>query len=170
AATAKDLDVSSGRCFSTNGWISTVGSVTALLAIALVIAAFAPRRLAASMIEFAAGIGLLVATLGFALRDQPGGGVHAWFGYGAKIGFGAAALLVVLALASLRPVVFDQRRALARLVPIAACCAYLAAVVLPWWGVLPRGLQLALRFGPISWLTIAGVLLAIRLLCAWARQ
>ena len=54
--------------------------------------------------------------------------------------------------------------------PIAACVAYLAVVVLPWWGVLPRGLQLALRFGPISWLTIAGVLLAIRLLCAWARQ
>jgi len=44
--------------------------------------------------------------------------------------------------------------------------------VVPWWDVLPRRLQsqsLA-HFAPISWLTVAGALLAIHLLGSWARR
>jgi hypothetical protein len=43
-------------------------------------------------------------------------------------------------------------------------------VVVPWWKVLPGGVQSALRFAPVSWLTIAGVLLAVLLLCLWCAQ
>jgi hypothetical protein len=56
------------------------------------------------------------------------------------------------------------------LAPIAACAAYLTLVVLPWWAVLPLRWQSALRVGPLSWLTIAGTLLAVWLVREWGDQ
>jgi hypothetical protein len=93
-------------------------------------------------------------------------------GYGSIVGFAAAALLLILALVPLRFPRLERNRLLVRLVPITLCLAYLAIVVLPWWDVLPRRLQsqsLA-RFAPISWLTVAGALLAILLFGSWARR
>lgn len=147
-----------------------MGSVAAVLAITLVLVALAPGRLTAPVLELAAGVALLVATLGFQLEDRSEDGFHLESGYGSTVGFTGAALLAVLALLGLRPPAFDRNRALARLAPIAACVTYLVVVVLPWWDVLPRHLQSALRFAPISWLMIAGALLAIWLLGLWARQ
>ena len=43
-------------------------------------------------------------------------------------------------------------------------------MVLPWWGVLPDGAQSALSFAPLSWLTIAGALVGVRLLGRWVAQ
>jgi hypothetical protein len=115
-------------------------------------------------------VALLVATLGFQLEHQSGDDVRLAFGYGAEIGFAGGALLVVLAVLRLRPPVLDRKRTLVRLAPIGICAAYLVVVVLPWWDVLPRDIQSGLLFAPISWLTIAGVLVGIRLLRLWARQ
>jgi hypothetical protein len=79
---------------------------------------------------------------------------------------------VVLALVRLRPPRFERNRLLVRLAPITACLAYLVIVVLPWWDVLPRRLesQSLVRFSLLSWLTVAGALLAIHLLGSWGRR
>jgi hypothetical protein len=159
-----------GHCVSTNGWTTTVGSAAAVLAIVLVIVTLAPRRLAVSGIELATGLGLLGATLGFQLSEAEGSDVRFEFGYGSTIGFTGAALLVALAVARLRAPRLDWNRVLVRLTPIAACAGYLVVVVLPWWDVLPRHSQSVLRFAPLSWLTIVGALLGIRLLGLWVRQ
>jgi hypothetical protein len=161
----------SGRCLSTNGWVTIAGSAAAALTILLVGATFA-RWLAASVVELTVGIGLLVATLGFELAAPASAASGFHFGFGSIVGFSATAFLVVLALLRLRPSRFDRNRLLVRLAPITTGLAYLLIIVLPWWDVLPRRLQsqsLA-RFSPLSWLTVAGALLAIHLLGSWARR
>jgi hypothetical protein len=58
-----------------------------------------------------------------------------------------------------------------RLVPIGACIAYLAILVVPWWRVLPEGAQRALVLPPgLTWLTMAGALIGIHLLGSWLRR
>ena len=163
--------VSPGRLGSVpaiNGTVSGTGSTTdagttaAMLAIALVLVALAARR--APVVELAAGLGIMVATLGFQVAEFTASGARLRFGYGLVIDCVAAAVLVALALPHVRLPKLD-----ARLVPIAACLAYLVIVVVPWWDVLSRRAEVDLRFAPLSWLTIAGVLVAIRLLGLWAR-
>jgi hypothetical protein len=169
-ATGSDFGPYSGRCVSTNGWTATAGTAAAVLAIALIVVTLAPWRRAASVVELAAGTGLLVATLGFQLTNGGGSDLRFEFGYGSTVGFAGAALLGALAVARLRAVAIEWNRVPARLAPIAACAAYLVVVVVPWWDVLPAQLQSALSFAPLSWLTIAGALLGIHLLLLWARQ
>jgi len=56
-------------------------------------------------------------------------------------------------------------------VPIAACVAYLAVLVVPWWSVLPHGAQGTLALAPgLTWLTMAGALIGIHLLGSWLRR
>jgi hypothetical protein len=169
-STSSDFGPLAGRCISANGWETIVGAAAAVLALALVVALLEPRRLPLSVVELAVGFGLLVATLGFLLDEGGGGGVRVEHGYGSTIGFLFAAVLIALALVPVRVPKFDRQRALVRLAPIAACAAYLVIVVLPWWGVLPEDVQSSLVFAPLSWLTIAGALLAIRLLRVWTLQ
>jgi hypothetical protein len=158
----------SGRCLSSNGW-TLVGSTTAILVIAVIGASLAARRFPGVPIaELAAGVGLLVATLGFDLIDNSAGGVNYSFAYGSTIGFAGAALIVGLAAAPLRLPSIEWRRAMVRSGPIAASATYLVIAVLPWWDVLPRQLESDLRIAPLSWLTITGVLLGIHLLYVWA--
>jgi hypothetical protein len=165
-----DLGPYTGRCVSTNGWTGTVGTASGALAIALVLSTLAPRRLAASAVGLAAGVALLIATLGSDLLDGTGPGVHYEFGYGSTVGFAGAALLVAVTLAQLRPPAIEWSRVPARVAPLVACAGYLLIVVLPWWGVLPRRFVLVIRFAPLSWLTVVGALLGIRLLHSWARR
>src|SRR5439155_1014887 len=87
-----------------------------------------PRRIASSGV-LAAGVALLVATLGFQLVDSSDGGVRSEFGYGSTLGFVGAGLLIVLAAARSRPPALDWSRVPVRLAPIAACAAYLTLVV-----------------------------------------
>jgi hypothetical protein len=168
--TGSDFGRYAGRCLSTDGWVSIAGSMSAALAILLLVAMLAPRRVGVAVVELAIGIALLVATVGFELAAPSGFGVR--FGYGAIVGFGAAALLLVFASVRPRRPSFDRHRMLVRLPPIIACLAYLAIVVLPWWDVLPRRLQSQslVRFAPLSWLTVAGSLLAVHLVGSWARR
>jgi hypothetical protein len=158
------------QCLSTNGWVTIAGSAAGALAILLVVEAVALRRLGVSDVELGVGVGLLVATLGLELAAPDIAGIQ--LGYGSFIGFSAAALLLVVVLARLRLPRIDRNRLRVRLAPITACLAYLAVVVVPWWDVLPRRLQShsLVRFAPPSWVTVAGVLLAIHLLGAWMRR
>ena len=166
-AKGSDFAPNAGICFSTNGWTTPLGPAAAVLAIGLVIASLWPQRAAASGVALAAGIGLLIATLGFQLSDMDFDGGRLEFGYGSTIGFVAAGLLVLLAVVRAWPP-FDSNRILVRLAPIIACVAYLVVLMLPLWNVLPRHVQSALRIGPLSWLPVAGALLAVWLTCEWA--
>src|SRR5262249_42343015 len=71
-------------------------------------------------------------------------------------------VLVVLALAALRPHAPGRRLALA---PAAVGLVYVAVVVLPWWGVLPDGTwsTFSRAFAGLSWETVAAALVGIRL-------
>jgi hypothetical protein len=144
--------------------------VTAVLSIALLVMLLVPTLFRGSLIALRAGIGVLVATLGFQVARGGGDGVRFGFGYGSTIGFVAAGIVCLAPLASLRPPAVAWNRVLIRLAPIAACLIYLVVVVLPWWNVLPRHIYSALRSAPLSWLTITGVLAAIWLLRLWMGQ
>ena len=162
-----------GRCISENawGWEGPVAAAAAVLAIALVVAVLEPDRLPLSVVELAAGFGVLVVTMGFLVETQDGQGVRAGYGYGSMIAFALAAVLIALAIMPLRVPNVEPRRALVRSVPIAACIAYLAIIVVPWWGVLPPFESKYVFILPAhSWLTITGALLGIRLLRLWAGQ
>jgi hypothetical protein len=161
----------SGRCLSTNGWMTPPGSVAAILAIALALVVLDPRRFAASTLELGVALALVVATLGFQLERHSGAttGFRAEFGSGALVGLVATAILALVLVRLGRPTI-DWGRAVVRLAPIVTCAAYIAVVVLPWWGVLPDGVQSALSFAPLSWLTIAGALVGVRLLGRWVAQ
>ena len=136
--------------------------------LALVVAVLEPRRLRLSVVELAAGFGLLVATIGFSLQEGGGGGFHVEHAYGSTIGFVLAAVLIALALVGSRLPTFDWRRAAVRLVPIGACAAYLAIIVLPMVGRASRKpFHTPPIYPPLSWLTIAGALLGIHLLGLW---
>ncbi len=89
--------------------------------------------------------------------------------YGSTIGFVLAAVLIALALVGSRLPTFDWRRAAVRLVPIGACAAYLAIIVLPMWDVFQEPFHTPPIYPPLSWLTIAGALLGIHLLGLWFR-
>lgn len=161
-----------GHCYSTNAWTSVplVTTAAAVLAIALVVAVLQPRRLLFSAVELATVFGFLVITLGVALQEGGSEGFRVEHGYGSTIAFSFAAALVGLALVRLRLRKADWRRLIVRLAPIAACVAYLVIVVEPWWWALPEDSPVNLRFAILSWLTIVGALLGIRLLGIWARE
>jgi hypothetical protein len=162
-----------GRCVSSNG-LGLVGSTAAVLAIGLVVAVTTPgfgRRVVSSL-ELATGLCLLVATLGFRLEIGSQNGVRLGVGYGSIVGFVAAAVLIALVLARVRLSWPDVKSTAPRLLPIALGGVYVAAVVVPWWGVLPDEIWSTFRpgFAAVSWLTIASALLGIRLVYLWARQ
>jgi hypothetical protein len=158
-----------GVCASADGWTSVPGAAAAVVALALVAVLIVPPRRDGPAIELAVGVALLVATLGSELVAGDFSGTRESFGYGSTLGFAAAALLVALVLARVRPPRF-VREDLVRLLPVAACAAYAVVVALPWWGVLSYEDRADLRFAPLSWPTVIGVLVAIRLLGLWVRR
>lgn len=156
----------SGRCVSVNGWPIESGAGAAILAIALLLGELARMRRLLPHAELAAGIALLVTTLGF----QVGYADQFDLGYGFWVGAVCTALIVVLGAASLSRPQLD-----ARLVPIILCIAYLAIVVPTWWGVLAFEGVLGFPpsmfwFAPFSWITVAGALLALTLIRLWLER
>ena len=150
----------SGRCVSVNGWPIESGAGAAALAIGLFLREFARMRRVPPRAELAAGIALLVTTLGF----QVGYGGEFRLGYGFWIGAVCTGVIVVLAAASLSRPLLD-----ARLAPIALCLVYLAVVVPTWWGALLFSFDApsVFWFAPFSWITVAGALLALTLIRLW---
>lgn len=153
----------SGQCVSVNAWESEAAPAAALLAIALIIGELVRLRRLPPQLELAAGIALLVTTLGF----QFGRGGTVGLGYGFWIGTVSTAVIVLLAVARMRPPRVD-----ARLAPIALCLAYLALVVptLTWWNLFMFDAPRFLWFAPFSWITIAGALLALTLIRLWLEE
>jgi hypothetical protein len=151
----------SGACVSRNGWGSEAGSGAAVLAIALIIGELARVPRVPPRAELAAGILLLVTTLGF----QSGHSGTFSLGYGFWIGALCTALIVVLAAVAL-----CLPRVDARLAPIALCLAYLAIVVPTWWVILGFDAPRFFWYAPFSWITIAGALLALTLIRLWLER
>ena len=141
------------------GW-TIFGTTAALLAVGLV--AFRTFEL-----ELGIAFALIVATQGFVLT------LSTTAGYGArlpaKLGFVFAALFYAAVLfrsRSLRP---PRDRVALRALAASAGAAFVAASLIPTWGFLPDGWVSRLLFVPRSWLGIASILLAIRLVGAWLR-
>jgi small basic protein len=155
---AEPTGPTSGRCVSVNGWESESAAGAAVLAIMLILGELAHTRRLPPRVYLAAGIALLVATLGF----QFGHGGPFSLGYGFWVGAVCASLMVVLAAVGVGRPPLD-----ARLAPIALCLVYLAIVVPTWWGVLSFDAPRFFWFAPFSWITIAGALLALTLIRLW---
>jgi hypothetical protein len=164
---SNDFGALAGRCVSTSGWTTVPGTAAALLALGLLVVALAPRRLPLSAVELASGVALLTTTLGFELQTGDSSGVRWHIGYGLLVGAAGALLLVAATLPARRPHLVWSSGAGVTLLPLAVVAAYLLVVVLPWWDVLPDRAQAALSFAPLSWLTIAGLLIAIHLGRLW---
>jgi hypothetical protein len=162
----------SRHCFTMSAWTARTWAAAAAagLAIALVLATVKPRRVPLSLLELAVAFALLVTTVGFELEEGGGDGFRIEHAYGSTIGFILAGALIALALVRVRLTRFDWWRVPARLVPIAACAAYLLIVVLPWWILNPDDGRWNISFPALTWLTIAGALLGIHLLGRWIRQ
>ena len=148
----------SARCVSPNGWVNESGSGAAVLAIVLIVSALGRFRGVPPRAELAAGIALLVTTLGF----QVGNGGPFGLAYGFWVGAVCTALIVVLAVVGLGRPALDVR-----LAPIALCLIYLAVSVPTWSGVLGFDAPRFLWFAPFSWITILGALLALTLIRLW---
>ena len=150
-----------GRCVSPNGWVSESGSGTAVLAIVLIVSAVGRLRRAPPRAELAAGIALLVTTLGLQLANGGPFGLD----YGFWIGAVCTAFIVVLAFVGLGRPALDVR-----LAPIALCLTYLAISVPTWSGVLGFDAPRFFWFAPFSWITIVGALLALTLIRLWLER
>ena len=145
--------------FSHNAWTSEAAAAAALLAIALIFGELSRiRRRLPPRAELAAGIAMLVTTLGF----QFGHGREFVLAYGFWIGLACTAAIAMLAAIGLGRPPLD-----ARLVPIALCVVYLAVVVPTWWGVASDDSLRTFWFAPFSWITVAGALLALALIQLW---
>jgi len=157
-----------GRCLSANGF-SPVGSVAAVLTLVLVAVVATAARRPRSTIQLAVGIGLLVTTLGFAVETGNHGGERFSFGYGSFIGFAAAGLLLALAFHGVTWTPRELRATTWNPLPIVLGAAFVFVVVVPWWGVLPTAVGSVLS-PDLSWLTLAGALVALRIVHLWIRH
>jgi hypothetical protein len=146
-----------------SGWQTSYGAAAGALALVLLFAPLLPR-VESYGLDATLAIALLVATLGIGAAEEPGSILS--LGYGAYIDFAAAAALLVLALARLRPVGAERRRLLVRAVPLATTVACLTAILVPLWSVLPElwTLQATAVHG---WFSLVALLIALYLLRAW---
>jgi len=151
----------SGSCVWSKAWGSEAAAGAAILAIALIVRELRRQQWLPPLAELAAGIALLVTTLGF----QLGHGEMYDLAYGFWIAAACTAVIVVLAAISLSAPPLD-----ARLVPVALCLAYLVVVVPTWWGVFESDAPRFFWFAPFSWLTLAGALLALMLIRLWLER
>jgi len=154
-------DESGTVCVFPRAWSSDAASGAAILAIVLIVGEFRRREWLPPRAELAAGIALLVTTLGF----QFGHGEMNDLWYGFWIGAACTAVIVVLAAIGLSAPPLD-----ARLAPIALCVAYLADVVPPWWGEFSFDWPRFFWFAPFSWITLTGALLALTLIRLWLER
>jgi hypothetical protein len=152
-----------GVCSSGDGWSTFPGAIAGALVLGL-LSLLLLRRSGVPTLRIAVAIGLLVATVGFTI-EAPFPDVQ--ITYGAFVGFAAAGILLVAA-ARLRPRWPSGRRPLVRLIPALVCVALLAVVVVPWWHVLP-GVPVYRLAGP-TWFTVAIALLALNLTASWLRR
>lgn len=148
------------------GW-TFLGTVSAALAVALVIAALVPVPVAP--LELAAGFALYLATYGIEVADsaQP---PDYELRTGATLGLVAGGVVLAAALMRSRRARPPDDRVALRIAAVGAVTVYLAVLLLPVWHVLPDRVRSALFFTPSSWFGVACVLLAVRLAGCWLRR
>jgi hypothetical protein len=115
------------------------------------------------------GIAFLIATLGVDVAHYANiPSLH--IGSGAYGGFVGAGLVLVGAFGPLRWPALDRGRMRVRAVPVLACLACVAAVVVPaWQGVLPAAWT-PKADAVHSWFAVATLLLVLHLLRLWVAQ
>jgi hypothetical protein len=111
------------------------------------------------VVELAVGAALYTTAAGFVVTQ------FARLGYGAPLGFAGAALLLLAAARRIRRVPLDRGR-LVRIVPSAACLAFLAIPVATLTGRLSQNLEVDSPWR-VFWLEVGAVLVAVRLLGRW---
>ena len=156
-----------GRClYVATGWGAGESSAAAgTLALLVVLAAVVLFCSAAATLELAVAIAILTAVLG--VSENVGDPGFGWSTrYGAYVGFAAAGVLLVVALARIRPPRLEPGRVVDRLVPVAASIACLCAIALPVWAALPDrwSPQVEVLGGSYA---VVGMLLALHLLRRW---
>ena len=145
------------------GWYSYTGAALGALCL-VVLASSILRAFESYVLDAVVAIVIFVSTLATSYRVES---FVYRIGYGALVGIVAAGVLLVTALAQVRPGHLDRGRASARAVPLALSILCVAAVVIPSWFVLPETWQAAPL---ISWLAVTGVLLGLYLIRLWALQ
>jgi hypothetical protein len=147
--------------FTTTGWYLSAGAAAGALCLLLLARPTLPV-IADYDLEVVVAITLFVSMLGAAFRRDPVFHV----GYGAFVGVAAAGILLVSALVHFRPGRIERRRALARAVPLIASVLCVAAVVVPYWFVVPRDWDY--QAAPLlSWMAVPGLLLGLYLARLW---
>lgn len=156
-----NVEVISGRGY--DGWYSATGAAAGSICL-LLLATPALPALENYVLDAVVAIAIFVSTLGTGFREESS---IFKVGYGAYVGFAAAGILLVTALLPLRPGHVSRERALARAAPLAASVLCIAAVVVPFWFVLPQGwtFQAAALRGSLA---VPGVLLGLYLVRLWA--
>jgi hypothetical protein len=145
-----------GACVSASGWTQADSETAGGLAVLLVVFLLGFRR---QVVELAVGAALYTTAAGFVVTQ------FARLGYGAPLGFAGAALLLLAAARRIRRVPLDRGR-LVRIVPSAACLAFLAIPVATLTGRLSQNLEVDSPWR-VFWLEVGAVLVAVRLLGRW---
>lgn len=148
-----------------DGWSSVSGAVAGSLCLLLLATPWLPA-MEKYALDAAVAITFLVSALAAGVREAPFV-FHA--GYGAYVGIAAAGTLLISVLVPLRPGRVDRLRALPRAAPLAASVLCVAAVVLPWWFVLPGDWSFRDE-ALFSWLSVPGLLLGLYLVRLWVSR
>jgi hypothetical protein len=151
----------SGACATYSGWTLADSATAGGLVVILLVLLLGFRRL---FVELAVGAAIYVTAAGFA-TTQPH--EHANLGYGAPLGFAGAALLLVAAVRRLPTVPTGQKRRLTRLLPTVACLGFLALPIATLTERFAPRLDFDSPWRYWSWLGVAGILVALRLLGRW---
>jgi hypothetical protein len=161
-------DPRAGHCESVNAWTLN-GTAAAALAVGLLVVVLGQRRGWVHPFALSAGVTLFAAAAAIELARGSTRGAPIELVYGAVIGLACAAAGVVLALATVRFGRLNQGHLLKSAIPVALCLAYLAIVVIPPLSE-PSVDRPTLFFAPTSWLTVAGVVVAILLAGSWVDE
>jgi hypothetical protein len=164
----QEFCVPGGRCYVTTGWGAGESSAAAgTLALVVILAVLVVAWSAAATAELALAIAIFTAVSGAAVENLGGSSPPGWStAYGTYVGFAAAGVLLLAGLVRLGLPRIEGRRAIDRLIPVAASIACLCAIALPVWSALPD------RWSPQvevlgGWYAVAGVLLTLHLLRRW---
>lgn len=154
------------RCLSLEGWTATSSTAAVFLAVAVVVGLAAGYVRAERLVL---PIAALLATAGFEFTPGHEEGIRLGVPYGAYLGYAAGAVFVV-ALATRRSRRAWDLRLRWELVPAGLALVYGALVVVPWWDVLPIDLQLRVIVAPLSWVSIASLVVVVELAFCWSAQ
>jgi hypothetical protein len=146
---------------TTNGWYDVAGAAAGSLCLVLIATPALPV-LEDYVVDLVVAVALLVSALGTTSREN----AFIRIGYGAFIGLAAAGVLLVAVFMRWRPGPIDGGRLRARAVPLTASILCVAAVIVPWWNVLPR--DWANQAVPLpGWMGVPGLLLSLYLVRLW---